>query len=246
MELERSTKQLISIIIPALNEQEGIGPTIKSIPSEELNRSGYSVEIIVVDGKSFDNTRDVAESLHAKVIVEDITGYGRAYKTGFSAARGDIIVTTDADGSYPLDKIPFYLQELDQKGLDFITVNRLSGLHKDSMSFVHFVGNKILGLTLKMLYSLDIRDSQSGMWIMRREFIERIELCSDDMSLSEEIKIIAFKLFKSLEVDGEYKERFGRAKLSTFSHGWDNFKYLFYFRSKLNFALRSAVYPITK
>lgn len=229
-----------------MNEQEGIEHTIKSIPNDELNRAGYSVEIIVVDGASFDKTREVAENLNATVIVENITGYGRAYKTGFSAARGDIIVTADADGSYPLEKIPFYLQELDQKGLDFMTVNRLCRLHKNSMSFVHLIGNKILSLTMKMVYSLDIRDSQSGMWIMRREFIERIELCSDDMSLSEEIKIIAFKFFKSLEVDGEYQERIGRAKLSTIFHGWDNFKYLFYFRPKLNFALRSAVYPVTK
>jgi dolichol-phosphate hexosyltransferase len=198
--------------------------------------------VIVVDGDSSDKTRDAAENLGARVIVENITGYGRAYKTGFAATRGDIIVTVDADGSYPLDRMPFYLQELEEKGLDFITVNRFSNLGENSMSFCHLIGNKILSFTMNTLYSVDVKDSQSGMWIMRREFIEGIDLASDDMSLSEEIKIIAFKYFKSLEVDGNYYERIGTPKLGTLYHGWHNFKYLFKFRPKLNSVLKRKIY----
>lgn len=235
-------RKLISIVIPALNEEIGIRHTINGIPRLELDMAGYDVEIIVVDGQSSDETREAAENLGAKVIVENVTGYGRAYKTGFRAARGDIIVTSDADGSYPLDRMPIYLRELEENGLDFITTNRFSNLQKNSMNLCHLIGNKILSLTMNILYSVDVRDSQSGMWIMRREFIESIDLCSDAMSLSEEIKIIAFKFFKSMEVDGEYYERIGRPKLSTLYHGWNNFKFLFHFRSKLNSVIKSTMY----
>jgi dolichol-phosphate hexosyltransferase len=240
--LTRDRKNLLSIVIPALNEEAGIRHTIESIPKSELDIAGYNIEVIVVDGDSSDKTRDAAENLGARVIVENITGYGRAYKTGFAATRGDIIVTVDADGSYPLDRMPFYLQELEEKGLDFITVNRFSNLGENSMSFCHLIGNKILSFTMNTLYSVDVKDSQSGMWIMRREFIEGIDLASDDMSLSEEIKIIAFKYFKSLEVDGNYYERIGTPKLGTLYHGWHNFKYLFKFRPKLNSVLKRKIY----
>jgi hypothetical protein len=75
------------------------------------------------------------------------------------------------------------------------------------------------------------------MWIMKRSFIESIKLNSDDMSLSEEIKIIAFRYFKSLEADGNYYKRIGEAKLATFSHGFGNLKYLFQYRKMARFAI---------
>ncbi|HYZ94896.1 MAG TPA: glycosyltransferase family 2 protein, partial [Nitrososphaeraceae archaeon] len=93
---------MISVIIPALNEELGIRNTISSIPLKEIRDTfGYDVEILVIDGNSTDQTRDVARKAGAQVIVEKQRGYGRAYKTGFAAARGDIIVTLDADNTYP-------------------------------------------------------------------------------------------------------------------------------------------------
>jgi hypothetical protein len=76
------------------------------------------------------------------------------------------------------------------------------------------------------------------MWIMKRNFISKIRLKSDDMSMSEEIKIIAFKFFSSREVDGVYRRRTGTAKLDTIQHGWKNMKYLFEYRKHLGFAVK--------
>ena len=79
---------LVSIIIPTLNEQAGIGRTIESIPKNEiLNSTGFKVEIIVVDGQSTDSTRDIASKMGAKVLVETHRGYGRACKSGFAARK---------------------------------------------------------------------------------------------------------------------------------------------------------------
>jgi undecaprenyl pyrophosphate synthase len=75
------------------------------------------------------------------------------------------------------------------------------------------------------------------MWIMKREFVSKIRLFSDDMSMSEEIKIVAFKFFKSKEINGRYSARRGSAKLKVFEDGFKNLKYLIDYRKKLGYSL---------
>jgi glycosyltransferase involved in cell wall biosynthesis len=169
MSSARENNNSVSIIIPAFNEESGIKKTISSIPKTKIHEQGYYLEIFVIDGNSTDLTRDFALQVGAKVIVEKGKGYGRALKTGMDAASGNIIVTIDADGSYPAQLIPEYLQELDEKGLDFISVNRFSKMEKGAMSVMHRIGNKILSLAMRLLYSVDLKDSQSGMWIMKKK-----------------------------------------------------------------------------
>lgn len=222
---------VVNIIIPALNEETGITETITKLPLQKINDLGYTTSVVVVDGGSTDKTVENASKIGAKIISEERQGYGRAYKTAFQHADGDIIITLDADGTYPSEKIPQYISELTQDDLDFITINRLKGLEKNSMSLSHYLGNKVLSLLLQILYSINLRDSQSGMWIMRRQFCDSINLISDGMSFSEEIKIIAFKFFKSKEIDGTYYPRVGRS--STFKirkQGIENLIFLFKFR----------------
>lgn len=232
----------VSIIIPALNEQDGIAKTITNLPLQKINDLGYTVSILVVDGGSIDQTRENATKLGAKVITEERQGYGRAYKTALQHADGDIIITLDADATYPSEKIPQYISELVSQGLDFITINRLEGLEKNSMSLSHFLGNKVLSQVLRAIYSINLKDSQSGMWIMRRQFCDSINLVSDGMPFSEEIKIIAFKFFKSKEIDGAYYPRVGRS--STFrirKEGIENLVFLFKFRLMLRNARMSKI-----
>lgn len=207
--------------------------------------TGYDVEVIVVDGQSTDLTRDIAAKLGARVIIERQKGYGRACKSGFAAAKGEILVTLDADSTYPTECIPEYIQVLQDNRLDFITVNRFPCMDKGAMSLTRKVGNKILTSVLRLLYSVNIKDSQSGMWIMRRRFISQIKLFSDDMSMSEEIKIVAFKFFKSKELNGRYYARSGTAKLNVVHDGFNNLKYLFEYRKKLQSSLIEFV-AITK
>lgn len=232
-------QQMISVVIPTLNEQDGIEKTIRAIPKERLSELGYDIEIIIIDGNSTDLTREIAKRMGARVVLEKRKGYGRAFKTGFSEAKGDILVTLDADGTYPAELIPEYIQELEEKGLDFITANRFSNMQNGAMDAYHQFGNKMLSLFMRLLYSIDVRDSQSGMWIMSRSFIQRINIQSDNFSMSEEIKIIAFKFFKALELDGRYNKRVGKVKLATFSDGWRNFKYLIRYRSLIKDAVKS-------
>jgi len=100
------------------------------------------------------------------------------------------------------------------------------------MSVKHYFGNLILALALRFLFLINIRDSQSGMWIFKKEALDRIqpiEDFNDGMPFSEEIKIEMFsnKAIKSKEIPSALYAREGEVKLQSFTDGWKNFKYLF-------------------
>ncbi len=213
----------VSVIIPTLNEEESIGHVLDKIPKDPK----YEWEIIIVDGNSRDRTREIAKEKGAKVIVEKRRGYGRAYKTGFAAATGDIIVTLDGDDTYPAEKIPELVDYLIKNNLDFISCERFSKMQKGAMSATHKFGNWVLTVTTRLLFGVKIKDSQSGMWVFRREILKELNLTSDGMPFSEEIKIEAWKKFKCKEIPIEYRERKGEVKLNTWKDGLKNLKFLF-------------------
>ena len=218
----------ISIIIPALNEEEGIEGVIRAIPKNELEKMGFDVQILVVDGNSKDRTRELASKAGAEVIIEPRRGYGRAYKTGFAKASGDIIATADADLTYPVEDIPEFVKVLQEESLDFITTNRFAYMEKDAMSFRNWVGNSVLNLATRLLFRLNIRDSQSGMWVFRKSILDRLILKSDGMPLSEELKFEAchFAKFNWKEMPIKYRARVGKIKLRAWKDGFRNLLYL--------------------
>ena len=186
----------------------------------------------MVDGDSKDKTQEIAKNKGAKIIIEKRKGYGRAYKTGMPKATGGIVVTGDADATYPFDRIHEYIQLLIDKDLDFITTDRFSELKHGSMSVKHYFGNLILAIALRILFLIRIRDSQSGMWIFKKEALDKIqplEDFNDGMPFSEELKIEMFsnKDIKSIEIPSALYAREGEVKLQSFTDGWKNFKFLF-------------------
>src|SRR5579862_1605920 len=176
--------QKITVIIPCLNEEQGIESVLRRMPE-------FVDEVIVVDNGSTDRTSDVARSFGARVIREDVRGYGRSYKTGFSWATGDIIVTLDGDHSYPPDAISYLLEAFLHLDVDFLNASRFPVRDRHSMSFKHKFGNVILSIAMSLLYGRWVRDSQSGMWVFRRSILDGFKLTSDSMAFSEEIKIEA-------------------------------------------------------
>ncbi len=216
----------VSIVIPTLNEEQGIGPTLDAVDTEAFEEAGWSWEFVVVDGASKDCTKEEAESRGARVITEPRKGYGRAYKRGFSEATGDVIVTGDADGTYPFDKTSEYVRHLLDNDLDFVTCDRYGTLHEGSMSAKHHLGNFVLSATLRALFWLKVRDSQSGMWIIRRSALDRIpyEDLPEGMAFSQEIKIEAFKRkdVASAEIPSELHARIGDAVIESWRDGFGN------------------------
>jgi len=219
-------KKLVSVVLPVLNEEKGIAKTIKEIPVDKLEKMGYKCEIIVVDGGSTDRSREIAKKLGAKVIVDPRPGYGNAYKTGFRYTHGDIIVALDADYSYPAHLIPDLINILEKKKLDFISTQRLYRIAEKCMSPLHTIGNRILTLLVRVLFRLNINDSQSGMWVFRKKIVESVKFLANGMAFSQELKVYAFKNFKSTEVPIPYRKRIGKQKLNAVLDGFKNLIHL--------------------
>src|SRR5688572_1827265 len=159
----------ITVVIPCLNEEQGIQHVLSELPS-------FVDEVVVVDNNSTDRTADVARSMGAMVVSELHRGYGRAYKKGFACATGDIIITLDGDHSYPVDALSYLLEAFLHCGVGFLSASRLPTLSPKSMSFKHKVGNRLLSLTMSVLFLRWISDSQSGMWVFRRDALSKMKL----------------------------------------------------------------------
>lgn len=224
-------KEHVILLFPSLNEEQGIRNTIKKAPLKDIRKMGYSCEVIVIDGGSTDKTRKIAKDAGATVILSPEKGYGFQYRYALQKIKGDIIVTGDADGTYPLDLIPKLLKIIKEKELDFITTNRFADLKEGSMPLSHFVGNKILTITGNLLFGLKLKDNQSGMWCFNLKKINKLGLKNNDMAFSEEIKIRAFKKLRCKEINIYYKSRIGKSKLN-FMHSIKNMFFLFKLRLK--------------
>jgi glycosyltransferase involved in cell wall biosynthesis len=211
----------ITVIIPCLNEEQGIEKVMRRMPE-------FVDEVIVVDNNSTDRTADVAESLGACVIREHVRGYGRAYKKGFSVATGDLIITLDGDHSYPPDAISYLLEAFLHLEADFLNASRFPVRDREAMSFKHKFGNFVLSVAMSLLYFRWVRDSQSGMWVFRRSILEGMNLTSDGMAFSEEIKIEALKSarVRFVEISIQYSSRLGEIKLNPWRDGFYNLWFL--------------------
>ncbi len=213
--------QTITVIIPCLNEEQGIEQVLRRIPD-------FVDQTIVVDNGSTDRTSEVARSFGAYVVREEVRGYGRAYKRGFGAATGDIIVTLDGDHSYPADAISYLIEAFLHLDVDFLNASRFPVRDAHAMSFKHKFGNLVLSLAMSMLYFRWVRDSQSGMWVFRRSILQHMNLVSDSMAFSEEIKIEALKhrQIRFIEISIQYSSRLGEIKLNPWRDGFNNLWFL--------------------
>src|SRR5207302_5224288 len=135
----------VTVVIPCLNEEDGIRKVLSDVPS-------FVDEIIVVDNGSTDQTAQIARDMSATVITELHRGYGKAYKSGFSRATGDIIVTLDGDHSYPVDALSYLLEAFMHCRVGFLSASRFSMLNDAAMTSKHKFGNRVLSLAMSVLF----------------------------------------------------------------------------------------------
>jgi dolichol-phosphate hexosyltransferase len=231
-----------TLIVPTLNESASIGHVLHNFREAAaaannnlFARDPLDWEILVVDGASTDGTGALAEAEGARVIVEPRKGYGRAYRTGFEAAQGEILATLDGDATYPVEEVPRFARMLVDEDLDFITCNRFAYLDRKAMTTEHRIGNWLLNEFVAIAYAhylreaggVVMRDSQSGMWVFRRSVLGRVRLTQDGMALSEELKLeVILNGLKFREVPIRYAERWGAPKLSSWRDGRKNLSFL--------------------
>ncbi len=235
----------ISVVIPCYNEEEGVAAVLDELYD-------WIDEVIVVDNNSSDRTAEVAESKGAKVVFEARPGYGRAYKSGLSQATGDIIVTLDGDGTYPVVAIPYLIDILKQEDYDFISARRVPADWQDE--FDHFLrhwGNKVFSAAVFWLYFYIMHDTQSGMWCFKREVLGDVNVTADGMPFSEELKLEVWSKRKKLNaieipVHFHYVKRKGESKLSLWKDGSRNFIFLYVRRIAKLFGIWKKVPPIAE
>jgi glycosyltransferase involved in cell wall biosynthesis len=214
----------LSIVIPALNEENGIDEILQRILAQRdgLAQVGISeLEVIVVDDGSKDGTADrIRAYTDVRLIQHPVNrGYGAALKTGFNAATGDLLAFLDADGTYPPESFPELCQAVEAHDADLIIGSRmLSG--ESEMPLVRRVGNTIFAALLSIVGSRKISDSASGMRVFRREMLPTLYPLPDGLDFTPAMSTRAvYEGINMVEVPIPYKERVGRSKLNPLKDG---------------------------
>jgi glycosyltransferase involved in cell wall biosynthesis len=134
---------VVSVIIPAYNEERTIGSVIEET-IQIMGALGLPYEIIVVDDGSSDRTKEIANRYKAAVLSNGKNqGKGYALRKGFQHAQGDIIVTIDVDGAHNPKEIPSLINPL-FNGADIVAGSRFLGLRNEHISKLHILGNPSL------------------------------------------------------------------------------------------------------
>ena len=215
-----SKVELVSVVIPTLNEAGNIVEVINTVEKEIK----YPYEIIIVDGGSTDGTRKIVKNKNCKLIIETRRGYGLALRLGMKQAKGNIMVMVDGDGTYELKHINIVLDRLIEKDAELCLATRMYDPNK-AMGMMNFVGNKVITFCFNMLYKQNLSDSQSGYRAISKKAFDKIEFKEDDMAFATEMLVkFSQKKFKMVEIPTIYKERkYGKPKLRRFKSGIEIF-----------------------
>lgn len=217
---QRLDRPMVTILLPAKNEESGIEATFASLPTDRLQRLGYPVEILVADGKSHDRTRDVALSHGARVIQQLGTGKGRAVRSALDVAKGEFVVMLDADATYPARAIPAFVALLDE-GFDVIMGSRFLGRIDDgAMKGLNRVGNHALSALASMLFRRRCTDVCTGMWAFRRQMVRNLGLTATGFEIEAELFARSARAnLRIAEVPIQYAPREGVTKLGSVADG---------------------------
>ncbi len=221
---EPSIMKRIVVLLPVLNEADGLRWVLERIPYEAMMEQGYETEVLVIDGHSTDQTPSVATEFGVRFLAQEGTGKGSALRHGFREAvsmDADIVVMLDADGTYAPEEMARLVKPLHR--YDVVVGDRLSGnMAPDSMTRLNYIGNHLLTWLASGLYGTTTKDVCSGYWAFSREAIERMMLNS--VSFEIEAEMFASMVHRSLSFTFRpvsYSARIGEAKLGSTADGWN-------------------------
>ncbi len=214
---------MLSVVIPAYNEAEGIRDIVKRVLATEpalLEVGADALELVVVDDGSTDDTADLAAAHGARVIHHNRNkGYGRALKTGFHHAKGDLLAFLDADGTYPPEELPLLVKGVLDGG-ELATGSRRSG-KKTDMPPARRLGNFFWSHLIRYLTGRPVTDPASGMRVFSKETLLRLYPLPDGLNFTPVMSTRAVSEGVSLkEIPIPYAERVGRSKLGVVSDGF--------------------------
>ncbi len=215
---------ILSVVIPALNEEDGIADIIERVLAikESLAKVGVSdLELIVVDDGSQDRTPEIVASYPDVVLVKHPVnrGYGAAIKTGFRRARGNLLAFLDADGTYPPEYFPHLCWPILEDGADLVIGSRMIG-NESGMPMVRRIGNTMFATLVTIISNRQVTDSASGQRVLRSDILPKLYPLPDGLNFTPVMSTRALhEHVKVVEVPIPYSERVGRSKLSVARDG---------------------------
>lgn len=203
----------ISVIIPAKNESVTIKDVIVGVKP-------YADELLVVDGHSTDTTREVSESLGAKVILDHGKGKGDGVRVGIQKATGDVLVFIDADGSHDPNDIPKLVQPILDGKADMMIGSRMTGgsdeLTGDIGRFIRNTGAHVLLLAVNYRWNIRLTDNQNGFRAIRTDVARDLGLRQNIHTIEQEMVVKCLKKgYRISEVPShEYHRQYGKSTLN--------------------------------
>jgi glycosyltransferase involved in cell wall biosynthesis len=224
----------LSIVIPVRNEAETIVTLLERVRAVEF---GMSREIIVVDGASTDGTREALLGLPAcpelvLVLEDEARGKGRAVRTGFERATGDILVVQDADLELDPVQIPLLVQRLVDENRPAVFGSRFKNQGRGDTPLVSFAGNKLLTWSVNVLFLTRLTDILTCYKMLRSEVVEALDLRCDGFDFDAEIPCQLLRRgFQIVEVPVSYNPRsIDEGKKLTARAGWSVLRAIFHIR----------------
>ena len=199
---------MLSIIVPTLNEEKGIIKTLNQINEVDIEK-----EVIVVDGRSTDNTIENAKRLGAKIVIEKRAGKGIAMATGVEHANGEYIAFLDGDGTYPPEYFPIMLQLA--KTHDVVVASRLlnkEGANDSLHTFLHY---QLFPLLFRRFYYGKFKTTEpiTGMRVMKKKIWNQLNLKSHNFMIETEMEVeMAKRKMTVAEIPIPCIKRIGQSK----------------------------------
>jgi glycosyltransferase involved in cell wall biosynthesis len=198
---------ILSIAIPLYNEENYILSVLKKIEAVKFPEFLISVEVIIVDDCSKDNSNSIVKkyienysgNINYRLLKHDVNkGKGAAVKTAFSSATGNTYLVQDADSELSPDDIPSMLIAMHELNIDFINGSRyMSGVIRPLYSFGRYAGNRFFSILTSLLINVKISDMACGYKLIRKSLYEKIELKENRFGFEAELIIKAIKIKKN-------------------------------------------------
>lgn len=231
MEDQNSKKVHVSIVIPTKDEEENLAEVIEACRP-------HGDEILVVDGHSKDRTREVAEELGVRVVLDNGKGKGDGIRVAAEAVKGEITVFIDADGSHIPEDIPKLVELIDRDEADHVSASRLMGgsseLHGGFDEFFRLMGSSLITALINWRFKVRLSESQNGFRAIKTEVLRQLDLVENITTIEQEMIMKTLKKgFRMGEVPShEHARKYGVSKIRlsrvAFRYVYTLFKYLFF------------------